>query len=273
MFFFSVFALYNYLRFGSVFETGYALPLEKRLVKLSYPRQLLSVGDTIKGFLGMWIIPNRSIFLINPVLVLLLFALRDFWKKFRFELMVMGFLFLEFTYLYCNRGPLSFTGSAAWGVRYMIPMVSLMVLPIGLFLDTIFSQNRKGWKRVFVILLTVSFVIQLVGSSVNYQTVQMPAERHFGGSEARLKLTMDPSWSLLWRNIEILVRYGPQDFMFYNFIRRGDVPGWAGVSLLLLVITLLSSGYLFLTSLLPPAEAPARDGTTKGRERRGRKRT
>ena len=273
LFFLILFALYNYLRFGSFFEAGYGLPLEKRLVKVSYPQQLFKIGDTVKGFLGMWIVPNRSIFFINPILIFFLFTLKKFWRKFRFEFYVLGFIFLEYVYLYSNRGPSGFPGSAAWGVRYMLPMISLMVLPIGLLLDEINSQNRRNWKRIFGVLLIVSVVIQLIGSSVNYQTIQMPVEKHFGGSEARLKLTMDPSWSLLFRNVEILSVLGPSDFMFYNIIKQGTIPIWISISLPILIFALLSSSVLLYYHLQIESRLLASEGEPKKKRRKGRKKS
>ena len=140
----------------------------------------------------------------------------------------------------------------------MLPMVGFMVLPIGLFLDRIFSQNRKVLKGVFIVLLMASFGVQLVGSSVSYQTIQMPAERLYGAQEARLKLTMDPNWSLLWKNTLILSKYGPRNFMFYNYLIKGTMPVWVIVALCLLVFTLLASGYLLCLPLLPPVEKQER---------------
>lgn len=249
IFFFTVFFYYNYVRFGSILETGYTLPDINQVVEIRYPARFFAIGETLKGLLGMWVMPNRSIFFINPILLLLFFSFRAFWRKDTFVFLLLGFIFLEYVYLYANRGPAGFPGSAAWGVRYMLPMTGFMVLPIGVVVERLFGQKRKRWKILFILLLSLSCLIQLIGSSVNYQTVQIPAERAFGATEARMKLTMDPTWSLLITNIQILLLYGPRDFLFLDYLKTGDIPLWACIALPMLVFSMLVLGFLLLTEL------------------------
>ncbi len=254
LFSFAVFFYYNYARFGNVFDSGYAMEYQILGEELKYPARLFAFGETLKGFLGMWIIPNRSMFFINPVLIFVFFAIRRFWKEYRFESLVLGFIFCEYVYLYANRGPAGFAGSAAWGMRYMLPMVPFMVLPIGLFLEDVFaSKNRKKGLRVFFyVVLAVSIAIQLLGASVNYQDVQVPAEEVFGAQEARLKLMMDPRLSLVFQDIRGLNMYGPYDMVMIDALVTGEIPVWAIITFVLLVIIFAVSAYLISRLLFFP---------------------
>lgn len=271
VFFFILFSYYNYLRFGNILETGYTMGKEGEVATLSYASRFLNIGKTIEGFLGMWLIPCRSIFFINPILILFLFSIKDFWRKYRFESKVMGTVFVLNTLLYSNRGPTGFPGSAAWGVRYMLPMVSFMIIPIGVFLDEIFTKDKIFWKRGFWGLLGISIIIQIIGSSVNYQMIQMPLNNQivndpavkarfpsqeeinkYAGQETRRRLTMSPKWNLISKNIGILKSTDHTDFMFFNML-KADFKGqadWAKISIFLLILYLIStiivSGYFIL---------------------------
>ncbi|MBL7075310.1 hypothetical protein ISS37_08760 [candidate division KSB1 bacterium] len=292
LFFFSVFFYYNYSRFGNILETGYTLKNEGQIATLSYTSRFLNVKNTLGGFWGMWVIPCRSIFFINPVLVFVFFSLKEFWKKFKYESIVLLIIFAMYTFLYMNRGPKGFPGSAAWGARYMLPMVSFMVLPIGVFVENIFREKNDSLKKVFFSIFVISFVFQLIGSSINYQKVQMPLENVYkklynDPSMARLKLTTDPRWNLVYQNLKVLktgrvdvkekgqiysFRVGrDSDFMFYNYLRRGNVPDWVIISLFFIITTLLTSGYLLFKPLLLPVKEPVRKEKFKGKKKKKRR--
>ncbi len=275
VFFFILFSYYNYLRFGNILETGYTMGKEGEAATLSYASRFLNIGKTIEGLLGMWLIPCRSIFFISPILILFLFSIKDFWRKYRFEARVMGAVFVLYTLLYSNRGPTGFPGSAAWGVRYMLPMVSFMIIPIGCFLDKIFAENKILWKRLFGTLLGISIVIQIIGSSVNYQMIQMPLNNQivndpavkarfssqeeinkYAGHETRWRLLMSPKWNLISKNIEILRTTDQTDFMLYNML-KADFKGqadWAKISIFLLILYLISTIFVSGYFILKPVE-------------------
>lgn len=258
-FFLFVFFYYNYARFGNIMDTGYELEYQILGEELRYPARLLDIGETLKGLFGMWIVPNRSMFFINPVLIFFFFRAKKFWKTYRFESLVMGFIFVVYVYLYANRGPAGFAGSAAWGMRYMLPVVPFLVLPIGIFLEDIFAgkDRRKGLRVLFYAVLAVSVLFQLLGTAINYQDVQVPAEEVFGAQEARLRLMMDPRLSLLYQNVRGLFIYGPYDMVMIDALITGDIPTWAIITFMLFVAIFLTSAYLVSRLLFFPEQSNA----------------
>ena len=290
LFFFTIYAYYNYVRFGDVFELGYSTKAQEA-AEVRYSTEaheeaaaattggkghtVRGITDTLQGFAGMWFIPCRSMFFINPVLIFIFWALRDFWKKFRYELIIMGLIFVLHVALYSNRGPGGFAGSSAWGIRYMIPMTSFMVIVMGIFLDKILKSRKRAF-RVFVLVFVVSAVIQFIGVSQPIQYTQMMLEEEYNTPEdewaARRMMTMDPRWNLITQNTKLLLRGKTTDLMYYwyVFMLPGDVPGWVSGSLIVLVLILLASGYLLFKPLVIQAREPERGDTLKRKKKRRR---
>jgi hypothetical protein len=247
--FLMLFALYNSLRFGSILETGYTKVVEERGLASTKLLGDFNLKKLLLGLAGMWIIPNRSMFFINPVLIFSLISLKDFWRKYRRPAIIIGAALVFYVLLYANRGPYGFAGSAAWGQRYLLPMTAFMVLPMGLFIERVFSSRKRRLRIIFIGVLLVSILIQIIGASQSYQNFQAPLERQFGSEKTRIMLTMDPKFSLLVLNIRLLLR-GHTDFMFYNNLRSGNLPLWMIGSLFVLILMTLISGYFLSEPIL-----------------------
>ena len=257
-------AFYNYTRFGDFLEFGYSTKVQEVTGSDEGLRgySLFGISMMLQGFAGMWIIPCRSIFFINPVLIFIFWAVKDFWKKFKFEFVIIGTMLLLHVLFYTNRGPTAFAGSSAWGVRYMVPWVSFMVIVIGIFVDRIMrDRKRKPVLKYFILVLILSSTFQFIGSSQNYQDTQLRLEKEYNDKwTARRMMNMNPKWNLIIQNLKLL-RSGQTDFMYYSFLTRDDfiwkklswsdkAPPWVGVSLFVLVLTLSSSGYLLFKQFL-----------------------
>ncbi|UCE19897.1 MAG: glycosyltransferase family 39 protein [Gemmatimonadota bacterium] len=269
LFFFAVYAYYNYARFGSFFELGYATKAQKVAETGGEGKgfRIRSFRFTLLGLLGMWIIPCRSMFFINPVLIFIFWALKDFWKKYKFECILIGITLILHIFLYSNRGPSGFPGSSAWGIRYMVPMTGFMVIIMGTFVNNI-TTLRKGkfYLRVFVMVFLVSVFFQFIGSSVSYQATQKYLEEQYNtpedDMEARRKMNFDPRWNLITQNTKKLLS-GFVDLMYLNYIKGNTTyypkylwisgpPAWVGVSLVLFLIMFSTSGYLLVSILVTP---------------------
>ena len=277
IFFFAIYAYYNFARFGNVFELGYATKAQEVAEsggggiegrgggKAHYIRGFFG---TLYGFAGMWIIPCRSMFFINPVLIFIFWALKDFWKKYKFEFLIIGIIFILHVGLYSNRGS-GFAGSSTWGVRYMIPMTSFMVIVMGVFVEKAL-KHRKTLFKVFVALFLLSAIIQFIGVSQPVQLTQMTLEEKYNTPEdkwiARRMMTMDPKWNLITQNIQLLLKGETSDLMYYwyLFMLSDDVPGWVSGSLTVLIFILLTSGYFLFRQLMQPVKEPVgREGLRK----------
>lgn len=312
IFFLAIYAYYNYARFGHVLELGYSTKGqvdETREASESVPRvpgiadtlkgrvdetsegygyipRVRGITDTFVGFAGMWIIPCRSIFFINPVLIFIFWAMKDFWKKYRFEFIIIGIIFILHVFLYSNRGSIGFPGSSAWGVRYMVPMISFMVIIMGMFVEKVISgRHKKSYSKIFTTVFIISVLFQLIGNSMTYHATQISLEEQYQTEEekwkARKTMNLNPRWNLITQNTKWLLS-GRTDLMYYNYLDRENVnlnkymwergvPGWVGVSLVLLIITLIVSGYLLFRHLFTPAVEPQQQKRSVRRKKKRRR--
>jgi len=175
-------------------------------------------------FYGLYLIllnPNRSIFFLSPVLLFLLLPLPTLFKKYRTEAIMFGVMIGAYISVYALRAPLSYAGSAAWGIRYLLPTFMLAGLAfIGLEETPFYQKKEKILGKMLLGLGALSLIFQLLGSAVNYQSVQMPLEyackQKFGeadmtwANESRGQLMTDASASLLINNWQILRGKVPQ---------------------------------------------------------------
>ena len=283
-FFFAVYAYYNYARFGNIFELGYATKAQEvgEIKGDSKGIRIKGLGGTLLGFAGMWIIPCRSMFFINPVLIFIFWALKDFWKKYRFEFLIIGIAFVLHVLLYSNRGPVGFPGSSAWGIRYMVPMTAFMVIVIGIFVEKI-TKQRHRLSKAFLAIAVLSVLFQCIGASQSYQVTQGFLEEQHSTKvakwSARRMMNLDPRWSLLAQNLK-WIRQGLVDHMYYNYLfnqrllhqsylRGGDPPGWLGFVLFFYACAFFASGYLLFRTLRESSTEPVKK-KLKGKKRRRR---
>lgn len=259
--FFLVYAYFNYTRFGSVFEVGYATKARgiKWYEEDEGYKQKNMIARALLGFAGMWIIPCRSIFFINPVLIFIFWAVKDFWRKFRFECLIIGIMCILHVLLYSSRGPHGFSGSSAWGIRYMIPFVAFMVVVMGTFVGKIFvPRKRTPLIKIFTVIFVVSVALQLIGMSMTYHLTQNYLNDNYAAPDmewvSRRLMNMHPRWNLITMNVKWLFTYTP-DFMYASYflqdvvnvekyVWQGGAPRWIGVSLVALLLTMGGSGYL-----------------------------
>ncbi|OGE82314.1 MAG: hypothetical protein A2Y39_05560 [Candidatus Delongbacteria bacterium GWF2_40_14] len=184
--------------------------------------------------------PNRSVFILSPFLLLLLFSLRKYFKQYKVSFIITGSIFAGYLVLYALRAPLSYAGSAAWGIRYMLPVYPILFLSV-IFFDRSEILKNKVFRNIFYALCAISILFQIIGSSVNYQSVQMPVEyksKKIHGDkdmtwaqESRKSMMTDFSSSLLLNNARIMagvltpeqkeygVDTGPNDWFFYQVLK------------------------------------------------------
>ncbi len=228
--------------------------------------------------------PNRSIFFLSPFLLILLMTIPGHYRNFRIPFILAGTTISVYLVLYALRAPLSYAGSAAWGVRYLLPVYPILFLSAVFYVRSELSK-KPAVKKIFYSLCAVSILFQLVGSAVNYQSVQMPLEHKskqiYGtedmtwAHESRKSMMTDFSSSLLLNNIRISlgaltpeqkeygVQTGPNDWFFLQIL-KGDgmlihgkehLKGTFRMIFLLLVAAAVYSSYLIRKTMFMPGKA------------------
>jgi len=119
-----------------------------------------------KGLYGFLFSPGNSIFLFTPLLILIPWTFRHFWKKYPLEsLIVLG---LSFSYLVLYGTYTSWHGLwSALGPRYLMPIVPLLLLPLGHWM----SRMNKKVLLIVGLLAAVGLWVQLVHVAVNFAFV------------------------------------------------------------------------------------------------------
>ena len=243
-----------------------------------------SAANFIHGIYLILFSPNRSVFILSPFLLLLLFSLWKYFEKYKIGFLIAGSVFAGYLVLYALRAPLSYAGSAAWGIRYMLPVYPILFLSV-IFFDRSEILKNKVLRNVFYALCAISIFFQIIGSSVNYQSVQMPVEykskKIYGdkdmtwAQESRKSMMTDFSSSLLLNNARIMagiltpeqkeygVDTGPNDWFFYQVLKgegrlvQGKEHILGNFKLILFLLLLTIGGtvfYLFRDSTIREAK-------------------
>jgi hypothetical protein len=131
--------VYNYVRWGSWLEAGYALqPTPGRL-------QVPVFGERIPiGLWGMFFSPGKSLFLYSPPLLVGLLGLPRLYRRAPEVLAALGLTALPIVLVYSRF--LFWAGDYAWGPRYLVFLAPLLMVPAAVVLDDVLTATR-GWGR------------------------------------------------------------------------------------------------------------------------------
>jgi hypothetical protein len=163
VFFVLIDRLYQYYRFGSFFNTYISVfARESRQLDPSLPANFPFETPFHVGFFGALFAPEKSIFLFDPLLLLLILLCVTAWKRFspvvKAYIVMSCLLLLAYISFYARFWVWS--GDSAWGDRYVSTTVELAVLlAVPLLLR---HRNQVGtlvWSTG-IALLAISTLIQ-----------------------------------------------------------------------------------------------------------------
>ncbi len=169
--------VYNFLRFGSVTKTGYVGVGE------------VMVENVLLGLWGLLFSPGKSVFLYTPPLVLALLGLPRFWRSQRATVWAMLATIMPVVLFYC-RFP-SWPGDWAWGPRYLVFAIPVLLLP------AISLLASMRWPRRFLALalLALGIFVQVLGNAFywdHYLRIALDVRSHWLGQPNRsASLTAD----------------------------------------------------------------------------------
>jgi hypothetical protein len=155
---------YSFYRFGSWTQTY--IPIFARVSREQDPTLPANFPWSTpfhQGVLGALFKPEKSIFLFDPLLILVLLLIAMLWKRVVIEvrayiisslLLLAGYICFYARYTY-------WAGDFAWGDRYVstaVEMVTLLALPLLLR----YRGNMARWVWGFgIVIIAISFIIQL----------------------------------------------------------------------------------------------------------------
>ncbi|MDD5528779.1 MAG: glycosyltransferase family 39 protein [bacterium] len=151
-------AWYNYVRFHSIFETGYAKQWQNSNV---FPFS----NPFFYGLYGLLFSPIKGLLFYTPVIILAVI----FWKLFHRKDRNLSLLFagIIIFYILFYAKSIFWDGGWCWGTRLLLPILPLVILPLGAFLESNYFK-KKFMKILFISFVAIGFVEQLPAIPVNY---------------------------------------------------------------------------------------------------------
>lgn len=172
---------YQWIIFGNPFASGYS---ERDAASFSTP--------LFVGLYGLLLSSGKSFFLYAPVTILSFVAVRRFRERFRAEFVFI--VSLSVVMLIFHAKFFSWAADGSWGPRYLLPLIPLLVLPVGILLD------QRLCRKWFIALAVLGGVIQLGGSAVYLGSYlryigEFPFTREFTDPEFMYKSHFVPNFS------------------------------------------------------------------------------
>lgn len=129
-------ALYNFVRFGNPFETGYHFDAGE-----GFTNPLLS------GLWGLLISPYRGVFWHTPLFLASIIVYVPFVRRHRSEGVLIALLSVVLIATYSLWW--MWWGGYAWGPRFLVPLTPLWVLVLAPVIEPVVNNwaNRKGRKK------------------------------------------------------------------------------------------------------------------------------
>ncbi len=151
---------YNYIRFGDIFETGYMV-LRDRETLYGFSMPLLT------GVHGLLLSSGKGLFFYAPVLIAAVAALPGFVKRYPGEGWLIIFISLPVVAVFAMWN--QWHGDYSWGPRFLVPLIPLLVLPLGNLLAPPPGESlNKVVVAAVAALAAVSIFVQALGVVVNY---------------------------------------------------------------------------------------------------------
>jgi hypothetical protein len=234
--------LYLFYRFGSFTNTYAALVAKETIARdAGLPRNWPWTTPWHQGFLGALVLPEKSIFLFDPLIILALLLLDLQWKRLLPAMRAYGIAtcVMLLAYLSFYARYFAWAGDFSWGDRYVSTCVELVALPA---IPLLLKYRREGGRTVWVaglVLLCVSVLIQLE-SLMFWLPLEIYQEETLGHPTyvialrakniAAFALGKMDAWGL---NNEAM-KQDPWDYVHitcWNFLpfllrRVGQAPGW-----------------------------------------------
>lgn len=142
---FAAIAWYNWLRFGSLTESGY----QESMATLNMPI----------NFLGLLLSPGKGLIFYSPLVVLGALGLPRLWRRDRTLTAALLIFFVGLTAI--SAAP-TFWGDEVWGPRYIVPAAWTLLVPIAWWADS--GVRRK----ILVGIASLAVLVQVVGVSAKY---------------------------------------------------------------------------------------------------------
>jgi hypothetical protein len=123
-------------------------------------------GQTFLAMVGPFVSPTKSIFLFNPVLILIPLVIGTAWKGMRS--FVLPTLLTTFFFVLAQALHLGalWAGTLVWGLRFLLPCLPMLTILIAPAIDNLWEEEWS-WRGILtIILICTALLVQLGGAIV-----------------------------------------------------------------------------------------------------------
>lgn len=174
----------NFERFGNYFSGGY--------------RAQVQFIPIYEGVYGILFSPGKSVFLLNPGILISVFGLITMTQRNLTECVFIVSTTLTYI-LFIANFPNWMAGP--WGTRYLLPCICILHIPLAFVIDKIFLKKNNNLKKIGCISCFVfAFLINFPNLFIDQQKWNLLGERE--NIFNRIDLTYDASFSPIlgsWR--------------------------------------------------------------------------
>jgi hypothetical protein len=189
----SLFLLYNYVRFGNVFQTGYSVQGTEGTTSTEL---IFNIYYGIANFQKIFLSSGKGLLIFNPMLILSFFGIRKLYVNnkglflFYVSACIPYVVFFTFSTHWASYG--------AWGARYFVPILPVLCLPIVYLIKYSNTPEKINFQKILLLIATVGLFIQLPSTVMNfsayerflvkesphdyYTRIDMPQYSQIGGS-------------------------------------------------------------------------------------------
>lgn len=127
---------------------------------------VISEHSNWEGILGLLFSPGWGIVFYFPLIILVPLSLYRIYQDNKILLFLIIYSFVASWLFFGTLVTPHWSGFGAWGPRYFIPILPLLVISLGYFL----AYMNKNHKIIFITLAIIGFFINLLGKLVWYMT-------------------------------------------------------------------------------------------------------
>jgi len=192
--------VFNYARFGNLFETGYTGGDPGGTVDT-----ISAAATPILGLYSLFFSSGKGFFFFSPPTVLSLWSMLALARRRRNEMWLFVATAATYPLFYSMITP-RWHGGGNWGPRYIVCITPFLTLPIGAFLE---RRDLARWLRVgsTTLLFVAGFWVQMSTVFVNYSTYlfsDVPADwQRFHPAHS----TLSAQWRLWPRQVKAWQQY------------------------------------------------------------------
>lgn len=150
----------NYVRFGSILETGITLMFQRAGL------DFFTGTPFITGIQGFLISPGKGFFYYSPISILIFLSIQGFYKRNKgLTLCILG---IAFSYLIFLSRNIFWHGDWSWGPRYLFVITPLLMLPVADIVERNLREGKWTLRYMIIALFGISICVQIIGVSVDW---------------------------------------------------------------------------------------------------------